>query len=57
MGLISDIFKTLFSKKKRKKHRSHAGVHIGDEDEWSDENGDNWDSGDYGSDDGGDGGD
>jgi hypothetical protein len=61
MGIISDILKSLFSNKKRKKHGFHVRSHIDDE-EWSDE-GDDSDSGDYGGDsgdcggDGGDGGD
>ncbi|MDD2835799.1 MAG: hypothetical protein PHY05_06580 [Methanothrix sp.] len=62
MGIISDILKSLFSNKKRKKHGFHVSSHIDDDEEWSDE-GDDSDSGDYGGDsgdcggDGGDGGD
>jgi len=43
VGIISDIFKSLFSSKKRRTHRFHISGHRDDEEEWSDE-GDNSDS-------------
>lgn len=56
MGIISDIFKSLFSSKKRRTHRFHISGHRDDEEEWSDE-GDNSDSCDSGGDGGDSGGD
>lgn len=52
MGIISEMLKSLFSNKTRKKHGFHVSGHIDDE-EWSDE-GDDSDSGEYDGDDGGD---
>jgi hypothetical protein len=61
MGIISDILKSLFSNKKKKKHGFHVSSHIDDE-EWLDvgddsDSGDSGDSGGDGGDSGGDGGD
>jgi hypothetical protein len=55
MGIISEILKSLFSNKKRKKHKFHVSGHNDDDEEWSAE-GEDSDSGDYGGDDGGDSG-